>query len=266
MIVSYKHNFIFLHVPKVAGSSIASYFAKHLGPRDFMIDTWGDALRYGAAFNRQFYRDIFCTKTGLVAFAREMKGLSDWSETKSKNDFLYRVHQKRWRPRLRGEYAHACAFDAQRCFPDEFERYFKFAFVRNPYAHAVSLWRWRCIGENKDKTPSVSFSEFLRCLEDHSIPDPEYVRRKNKWEPTGWNVFSIDGSVSVDFIGRFENLKEDLNSVCDKVGIKFQPDDFPHAKNVSQASNDYKNYYESGDREIVERLYSNYIETFGYEF
>ena len=77
-----------------------------------------------------------------------------------------------------------------------------------------------------------------------------------------WNwITDKDGTVLVDFIGRFENLQQDFNTVCLQIGKRVI---LPH-RNKSKRS-DYRTYYHDASIEIIGQWFKDDIEPFGYAF
>ncbi len=65
----------------------------------------------------------------------------------------------------------------------------------------------------------------------------------------------------VDFVGRFENLNADFETICARIGISAS---LPRI-NVSNVK-PYQPYYNEETRELVRRTFDADIALFGYEF
>ena len=136
--------------------------------------------------------------------------------------------------------------------------YFKFAFVRNPWDRLLSEYIYRKRVHTGGLFSRISLKEMLTTkwttrqrhmsIKQHIRPQCEYVYDNNHQ--------------LVDFIGRFENLQEDFNTICDKIGIPQQQ--LPY-KNKSKHKH-YTEYYDDETRELVAEYYAEDIEYFGYKF
>ena len=138
------------------------------------------------------------------------------------------------------------------------EEYFCFSFVRNPWDLLVSLYYYNKINKVS------SFSDMISSINHESA--------KKLFSPNGnlktyhYKIFHFGPSCfineNIDFIGKFESLQEDFNTVCDKIGMPRQK--LPH-KNKSKHKH-YTEYYDDETRQIVAKKYAKDIEYFGYEF
>ena len=132
-------------------------------------------------------------------------------------------------------------------FLNSYSNYFKFAFVRNSWDRVVS---WYCFEKKK-------FTNKKRDLTD--IDFKQYIQNyKNIWA----HGFQYESTKCCDFIGRFENLQEDFNIICDKIKIPRQ--ELPH-KNKTKHKH-YTEYYDDETRQLVAEKYAKDIEYFGYKF
>jgi len=142
--------------------------------------------------------------------------------------------------------------------------YFKFTFVRNPWDRLVSTWNYKKKSKHMwEKYNSGTLEHYMECVElfkkykdikDYTIAG--VVTPCSDW------VYDENGNNFLDFVGKVESLQEDFNIVCDKIGIPKQ--ELPH-KNKSKHKH-YTKYYDDETREIVAEKFAKDIEYFGYEF
>ena len=130
------------------------------------------------------------------------------------------------------------------------KKYFKFAFVRNPWDRVVSMYSYRL--RNREIPPDLTFSEFVVNRREHPFG---MHRDQVKF------IEDPAGQVAVDFIGRFENLEKDWSTIQSRFGIS---SGLPHLKRTSHRP--YQTYYSPELRKEIADLYRRDIETFGYRF
>jgi hypothetical protein len=149
---------------------------------------------------------------------------------------------------------------SQKWFDLKQNNIFTFGFVRNPWDRAVSSWKFGSHG----KDWNLNFVDFCRNLKNLKI-NPKNGKAKNAllFHICEQHPFLIceNKNLKADFIGRFENLQEDFNIICNKIGIQQQ---LPH-KNKNKHKH-YSEYYDDETRELVAEKYKKDIEYFGYKF
>lgn len=148
--------------------------------------------------------------------------------------------------------------------PAQFEGYFKFAFVRNPWDRTASFYRF--LGYDM----RCSFSRFVR---KHL---PRQMEKKSWFLcPQAEYIHDMDGRLLVDFVGRYETLAQDFDMACRHIGV---PDvGLPHV-NESRKSRPgplrwlkrralpYRDMYDSRSVKLVADIYQADIEAFEYRF
>lgn len=254
MIISHKHKYIFLRSRKTASSSLCAVLNKTLGPADIQVGGWADALTNGGSINRYMYMRLAANPRLLIRQLRR-GGLSrGWPPFSpglvnriSKADFLRRSG-------FRGE--HPLAIDVKIFCNSYWDRYHKFTVVRNPWDHAVSDYHWRTAG-----APHVSFVEFLRRLADPSRDDAEGVVPPIR---SNWPIYTLNGSIVADSIVRYEDLSEELPLLGKRLGVSVD------LTGVNQKANyrkkvDLKRYYDEECINLVEEIYREEIDAFGYK-
>jgi hypothetical protein len=137
----------------------------------------------------------------------------------------------------------------------QFETYFKFGFVRNPWDRVVSLYERKEAGQLRDKMTFEQFVDWIQyssatCI--HSLPQ----RYQLDW------FVDPNGNVVADFIGKFERLNEDWTFIAKKLGID---ETLPHRR-ANPREQHYTEYYDARTREVITNKFKIDIEHFGYEF
>lgn len=130
----------------------------------------------------------------------------------------------------------------------EFDRLFKFSFVRNPFARVASWYKW-CRNEEAFKGTMREFVEFDRQLTVMSLFDSQV------------DFLSIGGEIVMDFVGKYESLASDWALVARKFDL---PESLAHHK--SSGMGDHRKWYDDHTREVVEERTRRDLEFFGYEF
>ncbi len=156
---------------------------------------------------------------------------------------------------------------------DQFDSAFRFAFVRNPWARLVSEYRYR------KHYLRFGFRDFVL----HQLPQASMRDTYRHIVPQSEFLLDNNGELSVNYVGRFENLQADFNEVCNL--LKLNPVTLPHVDDGSGAAltaldrvrellgmrkeaahNHYSGYYDAETRGRVAELYAQDIEVFGYSF
>jgi len=138
----------------------------------------------------------------------------------------------------------------------DFGRYFKFTFVRNPWDRVVS-WYKNLI---EDPRQAQRFGVAAGCSLDTLLTahgDNWALQSQLHW------IRDADGSIPMDFIGRFENLSADYARVCRAIGVT-------DTRLVQRAGADdqrpYTVFYDDKTRALVADRYAEEIELFEYRF
>lgn len=134
---------------------------------------------------------------------------------------------------------------------DRFDNYFKFTIVRNPWDMMVS--RMHYINDDKKKLTKSRITK-------------EYI--KNTMRNF---IFDVNGDLCCDFYVRYENLQNDFNYVCKKIGIQSEilpKMRFAHRPKDKKGKplRHYSYYYDKEMRNLVYKLFDKEIEYFKFTF
>ncbi len=219
--ISHKFKCIFIHIPKCAGTSVE----KKLGHLDvyegyYMQDHRTvknlQPLPYGQILRKDIFQEFI--DRGL----RRLK--------KQHNPMNRLVVSKR-----------------------QYEEYFKFTTVRNPFARIFSYYTAVSVDKKaqlSDETASFEDWLFRNIDHDNLRPQTDYLE-------------DFDGNINMDFIVKFENFDEDFKKVCDRLGV--ENNDMPHmGKNKYDRS--YQECFNGRTRALIEERHAKDLALFGYSF
>jgi len=161
-----------------------------------------------------------------------------------------------WNPEVRPSPQHlTCEMLRKKIGNKKYEDYYKFAFVRNPWARILSSYFWR--QTLPKKRPVLPFPDFVETarqavtkrrfydqdFSDHFIPQVEYT-------------------VDVDDIFRFEEFDKSIKVLAAKLGIETEP--VPPRK--PKPHDRYWTYYDNQTRSVIAEIYREEIEQFDYRY
>ena len=143
--------------------------------------------------------------------------------------------------------------------------YFSFGFARNPWDRMVSSWIEFTSNQGQLDTWSQGLDDDFKDFADFIINFTG-----TKWaeeihfHPASWYLGC--GKKQVDFIGRFENVGDDFDTVLAKINhpqfniLKW------HKLRQSNRDSDYRAYYSDQMIEIVGNHFHDDIINFGYKY
>ncbi|MDP5030969.1 sulfotransferase family 2 domain-containing protein [Paraglaciecola sp.] len=223
--ISHKHKCIFVHIPKCAGTSIENI----LGHFD------GHEGRAG-----QDHRSIrMIEQPGLQ--------LSVFKNADNIKDYIRRVRE--------GFRSQANPNNGLTVNAKQYQEYFKFTVVRNPWHRALSWYKNVLRDEIHQKNyginPNLSFEQFIT-----QFAGTGYLRPQTYW------LKEFNGKINLDYVVKFENLAEDYMKAAELGNLPNVP--LPH-KIEGEKGNFDKNFTQNAINFIAD-FYKEEIQLFQYKF
>lgn len=157
---------------------------------------------------------------------------------------------------------HILASTAKRLYKDYWNDYFKFSFVRNPWSRMVSMARFPNFYKCNITDGLVDVTGYFEKFPRIEI-DPRSESKDETAEKIRNAVYLNILNEELDFVGRFEELQNDFDYVCEKIGMPKK--ELPHLVK-SKDGKHYTKYYDDTTKQIVTERYAEDLEFFGYEF
>lgn len=207
MIISNSRNFIFIHVPKCAGSTVTSLLSSAV--------RWND-LELGVSKFGEAIHPLYMARFGLWkhASAPEVRNIIGSDRFSQYFSFAF----------VRNPTARAVSF---------------YTFVRKLHQSSqdearANIEKWPA---TKAMLATGNFSEFIRHPEFHKEPHMHDLLAEK----------TEDGHrILVDLVGKVEAFEKDMRRICATIGVPFH-DDYQRANTSSNAQEKPKHFYASID-------------------
>jgi len=160
------------------------------------------------------------------------------------------------RPREQKWYNHMSAIDIRdKLGKRDWQRYFKFCAIRNPYDKLVSLFFFHrkqgLIDNAQNEDPIKSFRKWL----GERVP------------VTDRGQYMIGNEICVDYCIRYEQLEKGIEFVCRKIGVPFEPERIPSLKSgIRDHTIPIDSFYTEELIHSVAIAYRFELDQFGYSF
>jgi len=151
-------------------------------------------------------------------------------------------------------------------------KYFTFAFVRNPYDRLISMF-FHLQSKGTDKGPLIKRfndidSKCLNCTDKQEgfkrFVDITIVNKllsNYHWQPQHYMLCDKSNKIIVDFVGRYEKLVGDTNFILNRLDVGRV--NLPHKYKSSHGP--FMDYYDNETLDIVRDYYEKDINMFNYE-
>ena len=244
MIVSHRHEFIFLRPRKVAGTSVEVAMSRQCGDDDVITpigrhqarwdhDPWADLGRLRTGYRRHATVEQVRSRLGDELWNQYLK----FSIVRNPWDLV--VSQYHWATR-------------------------KGAIGRGAWNTLSAFWREPTRIRSNVHTVVANAAQFVYGSEPVSF-DFFATRLLRYYGDNGDQYFHRSGALALDFVIRFEHLESDYMALCERLGLPGTG--LPSLKSKTRAAHrPYSAYYSDETRERVARAYRRHIEEFGFTF
>ncbi|MBU3751200.1 MAG: sulfotransferase family protein [Mycobacterium sp.] len=142
------------------------------------------------------------------------------------------------------------------------DSYFKFCVVRNPFEKCISAF---CF-QGGDYQPPARMIEELR-HENLNAEQLRFIGFLQNHAPVDRDKYMIRRKFCLDAVIRYEALEEDIQKICDRIGVPYDRQYLPEFKRgIRPPDATVGSLYTKRSRRIVEKVFAFELRFFGYGF
>jgi hypothetical protein len=141
----------------------------------------------------------------------------------------------------------------------DFNKYFKFCFVRNPWARMVSAYSYFSA-----RKYYCDFESFVKNCIEIVEKAMQYHKHVGRWHVDSYWRYLVDekDNIMPDFIGKFETLHSDIAKINKRIGVKI----ILPRNEKPESFKPYWEYYNKETEQVVNNIYCKEIDYFKYKF
>ena len=145
----------------------------------------------------------------------------------------------------------------------DFNEYFKFAFVRNPWDRQVSIYEYYMQNVISQKNPSYKNIELAHKYKD----EPASKFLSEVVSPTQSDFLCDEyGDNAISYMGKFENLEKDIGIILSNIvpGLSRSSWELEHTNKTKRKH--YREYFDKESELVISETHKKDIELGGYTF
>lgn len=227
MIISHRHRFIFIKTRKTAGTSVEIALSRFCGEDDIVTHI---SPQDEVVRSRLGYPGPQHTRLSPFRYTS-----ADWVR------LFTRLERA-------GFYNHIPArLIRERIGEEVWSSYFKFCFERNPWDKAISMYFWRTRRDDSRRPIAEFIAEQAEQLSD-------------------FDLYTLDGRIAVDQVGRFETLQADLDEIARKLDLPGEIELPTTKSSARKEKRHYRDVLGPPERDRIAEVGAREIGEFGYCF
>lgn len=284
MIISDSHKFIFFHVPKTAGTSLACKLAPYSNNKELLFPHYEIYIKN---ITEKSYSDE--ENVGKILAKIPKGSCTDYYEDYPEEITWMHIPHFMFDPHYITGHDYSSddnmgPVDNLNKNADKFSSYCKFAIVRNSWDYAFSIFKNKIAVDQvskewdesmdwdemvEDRINKSAFLNFMHNIqENHASIFEAYFYDKSYKLKMNQQVYFCDHNLQsyADHILFFDRLNEGLREMSDKIGVDLCGIPKCNVSGKKKSSNYYADFYDDKSKKLVEDIFKLDIERFNFKF